>query len=188
MLSMDALAGVEPESVEEAKRRRDILAKLDKEAQKAPGGPYREALECMKDFIEGTDPRCAFQPAMLPKLTAAFRALASTAKQPFQVPAVLVDATQFLGDHAAGMAARAAGAGIALPKGLAEKIAAGAAAMESLASAVVDMMTAARRGDAPEILGSADAPPIRPDRADKWVVPADLKDWVNPALGRIENK
>lgn len=184
MQPSEVLTGVEPESSEHAQRRRDIVDRLGKEARQAPGGPYREVLERMRDFIESTAPQADFRPAIIAKLAAAMKALLDTVKQPFQVPVVLIDANKFLGDHAAGMAARAAQAGMNVPQGVGEKIAAATSVMESIASGVVDMMTAAQRSDTPALLGSAYAPPTKPEE-EKTRVPEDLKNWVNPAIGRI---
>jgi len=190
MRTPEELLGLDAEPSELRVRREEVLTKLRQQVG-AASGAVADVFRCVIEAVSNTKPGSEFRPELVKNLGVAIEAFSKESqcsKQPLKLPSVLQEATTFIGDHLASARQRMAKAGVEIPEDIKNKAAKLVEEAAHTVKSIQDTMESApgRRATG-ELLGSVDAP-LSGSTAPQKEVPEDLKNWKNPALGRIGNK
>lgn len=166
-----------------AKRRETILHGLQ-EAQKSAAAPVQPVLQKMHALLTATHPNLPYNAALDKGLTQAFKDLlsaAGSAKEAFELPSVLAEGNQLLGDYAAWLKARSLEqldkAGVEVPEEL----------RRDPPSPVLDTISREKAPDTAVKLGNPYAAPKQAS-APATEPKADAPKRIDPRLGHIDSK
>ncbi len=177
---------LEPEERRFTEQREEVLKRLEATFPKSTGKVLR-LLKQMHEVLASTRPNSIYKDAVHKQAVDTFleilKEMRSTQKV-IEVPAVFEEANQFVADHGDRLRARLEKAGVPLaPKpdtkaDLAELYIA-------FADVNSDGMAIDKGKPLARSLGAMDAAPDEGAAKDERKVPEELKNWVNPALGRL---
>jgi hypothetical protein len=183
----EEIMGLAAEPGDLGKRRADLIDRLEADAAKT-AGPVQQVLRKLQQLLGSTDPSAAYQGENFFKdVAGAMQRLVKFAQSTTEkvvIPAVVLEVNDYIRDHAASLRKRMETAGI-------EVTAEAKAVFESAQAAVQTFKDEMARAPAAQVagekLGNVDAP-VKGEPAKPEKVPENLKNWVNPGLGRIGNK
>ncbi len=184
----EELVGLEPEPAQMGRRRDSFLNKLQ-EAAAGAEGPLEQVLRKMHDLVASTHPAASFRAGLYREVANSFVEyfkVKRSGKPISPIPALVSDANDFVLEHATSLKTRMEKAGIPLTAAAKQKFAKATSIARDVSNTIKDEMDTAPRRETGEFLGCADA--AKGEAAEAREVPEDLKNWVNPALGRIGNK
>jgi hypothetical protein len=182
-------AKLEPEEPAVARQREAIVKALLQACAKA-SEPVLPLLRKMHDVLVSTRPNAVYREDAHKQAVEAYieivRRMQSTGK-PIEVPDIVAEANQFLTDHALQLQARLEKAGLAVPEDPNAQAKLAAIAIAVSGSNADGMSTAQAKGPS-TALGAIDVPPNAATAVSNKEVPAELKGWVNPEIGKIGSR
>lgn len=180
---------LEPEEPAVARQREAIIKALLQACLKA-SEPVLPLLRKMHDVLVSTRPNAVYREDTHRQAVEAYieivQRMQSTGK-PIEVPDIVAEANQFLTDHALRLQARLEKAGFPVPEDPNAQAKLAAIAIAVSGSNADGMSTAQARGPS-TALGSIDALPGAAAAVSDKEVPAELKGWVNPEIGKIGSR
>jgi hypothetical protein len=178
-----------------ASQREALLGRLDAEIASAKG-PVQPLLRVLAQFIRSTDQEAPLgmqivtqlqlkrdQPGVVATFMKAMEAGKLTQPPPVQL---LAEAQQFLRNYLAFLNDWVAKNGGDASAEAAARVEAATKTIAAFADAFVS--AAAAPAQPADFLGNVDAPVAGRSQGDERKRPEELKNWVNPALGKVTNR